>query len=633
MTLSTNKIDIADPSNRLVALIDDFNGSKNLTGTLNKYANQWLALQGECIEAAQAGTLVLKNTHGAPFRREWYWPVNHLSVSRQFTIILDRAVQEQKGVVINSPNKSRDKRSRDAVVQIAYPVSLSSTTIAVAAFTIRPTGEEQLQRAMRQLQWGMVWLQKFLLLPPNGQDSSIATDKADQFRQVFDLLNSTLNSSRGTDAATALSTEMATLLRCDRVTIGLLERSKIHILALSHSAEHRQNTNIIRAITAALEEGTDQRETILFPPLETPPGIILRAHTELAEKYGCGSLLTIPFLNSEGLAYGGILFERSGKEPFAEKTVILCEAVASLTGPVLRDKQHHDLSLFRKSLERGNQHLKNISGPGNPGKKLAGIATLLFLLFLVVAKGEFQIPAKLTLSGEIQRTIIAPFPGYVSTSLHSAGDHVEQDETIASLDTTDLTLEQLQWASRKKQADLEYQKAIAGNLTADAKIIMEQRKQAEIQLSLLEQKRKRMTITAPFSGLLVKGDLSQSIGAPVERGEALFELVPDNAFRLLLDVDERDIDFVAAGQDGTLVFNALPQHQLAFTVAKITPVSTPSNGQNTFRVEGKLLQTSDRLRPGMTGYAKIHIARKSLIWIWSRSIINRIKLWFWSSLW
>ncbi len=605
----------------------------NQPGTLDAYANHWLRLQGECIESAQSGILLIQKTEGTKSQKQWYWPIGQSLEPNYFAPVLNRATLEQKGVVLTPSTSVEEKSSSNNRIHISFPVALRDCSVAVAAFEIQPTGEEQLQRAMRQLQWGMLWLQKFLLLAENTTNISSGNEKPERFKRVFDLLDGTLAKAHCTDAASFLTTELATLLSCDRVTVGLLERNKMKILALSHSAEHQQKTNIFAAITIALEESSDQREIILFPPQESTPGIIYLAHTELAVKYGCGSLLTIPFLDSQGLAYGAILFERDAKAPFNEESVILCEAVATLTGPVLRDKYSHDLSLFRQAMKRTGQHLEKNLGPGNPGKKLAGIAILLCLLFVGLAQGNFQIPAQVTLSGEIQRAVIAPFSGYVNSTKHRAGDHVEKEAVLASLDTSDLTLEQLQWASRKKQADLEYQKAIAGNLTADAKIILERRKQAEIQLSLLELKRERMTITAPFAGLLVQGDLSQSIGAPVERGQVLFELVPDNAFRVILEVDEGDIDFIAVGQDGTLVFNALPHQTFTFAVEKITPVSTPLNGRNTFRVEGKLHKTMDRFRPGMSGYAKIFITEKPLLWIWSRPILDRIKLWFWSSMW
>ena len=214
----------------------------------------------------------------------------------------------------------------------------------------------------------------------------------------------------------------------------------------------------------------------------------------------------------------------------------------------------------------------------------------------------------------------------------SAGDPVEQGEVLASLDTSDLTLEELTWTSKYTQADLEYRKAIAENATSQAKIIDQQKKQAEIQLSLLHMQKERAEIKAPFTGIIVTGDLSQSVGGPVERGKLLFEMVPDDGFKILAQVDEKDISFIERGQTGTLIFNSLPKKKFQFSLSKITPVSTATDGRNTFRVEASLHDTSNRLRPGMKGFGKITVGRKPLIWLWTRALRDRIRLLGWTLL-
>ena len=85
-------------------------------------------------------------------------------------------------------------------------------------------------------------------------------------------------------------------------------------------------------------------------------------------------------------------------------------------------------------------------------------------------------------------------------------------------------------------------------------------------LSLNAYDLERAQLRAPFESLVVSGDLSQSIGAPVERGKVLFEVAPLDAYRVILEVDERDIAEVADGQEGHLVLSAFPNEPLPFTV-------------------------------------------------------------------
>jgi hypothetical protein len=59
-------------------------------------------------------------------------------------------------------------------------------------------------------------------------------------------------------------------------------------------------------------------------------------------------------------------------------------------------------------------------------------------------------------------------------------------------------------------------------------------------------------------------------------------------------------------------------------------VSTPEDGRNYFRVEAKLQQSAERMRPGMEGVAKVTVGTRKLIWIWTRYLMDwaRLELWW-----
>jgi multidrug resistance efflux pump len=137
-------------------------------------------------------------------------------------------------------------------------------------------------------------------------------------------------------------------------------------------------------------------------------------------------------------------------------------------------------------------------------------------------------------------------------------------------------------------------------------------------------------VRSAIDGIVVTGDLSQSLRAPVERGQVLFEVAPLDAFRVVLQVDERSIADVRVGQAGRLVLSGALSEELPFQVAKITPVSTAKEGRNYFRVEATLARTPDRLRPGMEGVGKIAIDHRRLAWIWTHEVLDWVRLTLWS---
>jgi multidrug efflux pump subunit AcrA (membrane-fusion protein) len=129
----------------------------------------------------------------------------------------------------------------------------------------------------------------------------------------------------------------------------------------------------------------------------------------------------------------------------------------------------------------------------------------------------------------------------------------------------------------------------------------------------------------------VSGDLTQAIGAPVKQGDTLFEVAPLAGYRVMLQVDERDIANVAVGQHGRLALAGFPGDRLELVVERITPVSKVADGRNYFSVEGRLANRPGVLRPGMQGVAKLDIGARRLGWIWLHRVVEwfQLRLWYW----
>lgn len=101
---------------------------------------------------------------------------------------------------------------------------------------------------------------------------------------------------------------------------------------------------------------------------------------------------------------------------------------------------------------------------------------------------------------------------------------------------------------------------------------------------------------------------------------------------MILQIDERDISELSTNQKGELMLSGLPGQLFPFVVQQITPVSTTQEGLNYFRVEAHLSGSIDRLRPGMEGVGKIEAGNRRLIWIWTHSLFDWLRVWAWKEL-
>lgn len=253
------------------------------------------------------------------------------------------------------------------------------------------------------------------------------------------------------------------------------------------------------------------------------------------------------------------------------------------------------------------------------------------LLFFIFVNGDYRVTADARLEGTVQRSIAVPVSGYVVEAGARAGDIVQKGDILFTLDDRDLRLERLKWVSQKLKSSREYNEATADHNRAKARVLGAQIEQAEAEISLLDEQLARTRMTAPFDSFIVSGDLSQSLGAPVERGDVLFQVAPLNSYRVILEVDERDIVDVKQGQTGRLALTSSPEDVLPIRVEKVTPISTPEEGRNYFRVEAQLEgELSSVLRPGMEGVGKIYVDERKLIWIWSYKITHWMRMFFWS---
>lgn len=582
-------------------------------------AKSWLPLQCRMIPEVSRGVVVLGEPDTGPFTPAAYWPEGE-SVRPELMATAEAAMAERRGVV--QGHMKTEPRQQDC--NVAFPFLIDDKLHGVVAIGLEGLPETQLRAIMRQLQWGAAWIELVLRRRQAEDDRTVS----ERTTAALDLVATALEETRFRAACESAVTELATRLDCDRVSIGFPHRGHMSVAALSHSANFGKRMNLIRAIGSAMDEAVDQMSIVHYPPSREGDNQVTRAHAELARAHGAASILTIP-LTAGDLYLGALTFERPARREFDQATIELCECVASVIGLILDEKRRNDRLIFFKIAESILLQLEKFLGPSYLGRKMAAALVLALVAFFTYAKGEYRITSQATLEGLVQRSIVAPFDGYILSEQVRAEDTIRQGAALAALDDNDLAIERQRWVSRRQQHRKEFDRALAEGDRADINIINAQIQQAAAQVALLDEQISRAKLVAPFDGLVVSGDLSQSVGASVERGQVLFEITPLNSYRVILKVDESDISQIEVGQTGSLVMSSIPNEPFRLTIEMITPVAEAQEGLNYFRVEAKLNNISERLRPGMEGVGKIQVDRRRLIWIWTHKLIDWLRLMVW----
>ena len=590
-----------------------------LTKTLDQevFTRAWLALLSEQIDNVVAGLVIIEeNQQSLPVAQ---WPDDAEDIGRLVDII-EEVFSESCGLISKLPNRP-DRLNQSYA--LAYPVNFDNV-VAVAAIEITIEDSDELPLTMQRLQWGVAWLEVLLRRQKSVNDGS----EQNLLRCSVDLLASVMTEAEYTAGAMALVTEVAHLLNADRVSLGFWQKNHIHIEAISHTADFTQRMNLIRFLAQAMEEAIEQRHLINFSIDSRYPNAIVLAHAELSKQHGAGQILSIP-LYHQGEYYAAVTFERPIEMPFTEEQVKHAQAILGLAGTALNEKRLNDKPLYEKFISASKVQWKRLVGPHYAGRKLAAVIVILLMTFFTFATGTYRVNTDVTIEGALRRVISAPFNGYVSNSIKRAGDIVKKEDLLARLDDRDLRLERIKWSSQYIQFQRQHREAMAKRNRAQVNILGAQIQQAKAQLDLAESRLKRTNITAPFAGLIVNGDLSQRLGAVIQQGEVLFELTPLDNYRVILQVDEKRIAEIKIGQRGPLVLSSLPEEEYYFQIEKILPTTTIKDGENLFRVEARLENPSDRLRPGMQGVGKVEIEQRRLVSIWTQTIREWINLQVW----
>ena len=431
-------------------------------------------------------------------------------------------------------------------------------------------------------------------------------------------------------AAAAVATELAAKLGCTRVSIGLYEQGRVIVRSISNTPDFNAKQAAVRSIAAAMEEAIDQRATVVFPVPDGAPPRVTRAHARLAEANSGSALCSVPIAAHDRLV-GAIVFERARE--FDPETQASAEDAATFIGPVLELRARADMRIGGRlfTFARGPRLL-----PAQLSRAKLAVAVLAVALGCApLWPATFRVVAPAHVEGAIQRVVASPFEGFVREVRVRPGERVHAGAVLATLEDRDIGLERDKAAAEASQLDKQYREALANDDPAQIVVARAKVEQAEAQLALATEQLERTRLRAPFDGVLISGDLTQSVGAPVKRGEVLMTVAPENDFRLVIDVDEQDIEAIKLSQVGRVMFAATPGQPVDVEVTRIAPIAVAREGRNVFEIEAHpsagaaASQAALALRPGLQGVAKIDIDSRRLFSIWTYRAGNWVRQMLW----
>ncbi len=578
-----------------------------------KFSQLWLATLCSFIPGVHSAVFMVPDRGNNSIRTVAKLPASLGQINDFISIVKYTLKKQEHGCF---PNASTvDNEAYDF---FSLPVLMQSKIFGILVIKVKHLPESRHPAVFNSLKRGVKWLR--LANATDAQDDNFYTS-------VVGLLAACFEQSSYQQGLIRMVTELTREFNCERAAFAEFRHHHCQVVALSNSSSFDDRSNLVRKLADAMDEAIEQDSAIVFPDPNAKQ--IQRAHQDLARKFGAGSLCSIPLVHDQQV-FGAVTLLRSEEMPFDSATLDLCQQALSLITPYLVLKRDDEKSLIRKIGIRIKKRLEDFFGFKNLVLKSVAIAATLLLSLVILIESDFRVSANAILEGRIQRVVAAPISGYLLSASVRAGDTVREGDVMASLDDAELKLELTRNSGQLQKARREYRQAQADRDLVKIRVISEQMNQTKAEIALTRQQLANIRLIAPFDGVIIEGDLSQLLGSPVERGDTLFKIAPLEGYRIILKVDETDISYISQGQTGTLVLSSLSDRSLPLTVERITTVAKGDDGANIFRVEAKLNNAPDLLRPGMEGVGKVNAGRARMIWIWTHEITDWLQLWIWS---
>jgi biotin carboxyl carrier protein len=432
------------------------------------------------------------------------------------------------------------------------------------------------------------------------------------------------------EAGLRLCHRVAAILQASRVTLGWREGMNLKLVATSHGGRIAPKVREAETIVRVMDECADQNNEVAFPAISGSKAVT-REHQEFSRAHQDQVVLTAPLRDGDGAAVGVLLVEREATEgrwaeADLERLRISCDLVAGRL-----------VDLHRRSGWWGKRAWRSVRatsarwlGMEHTGPKLAVVLLLLTLIALALIQVDHKVSAPFLLKTDSALMSTAPFPGYIDEVRFHLGDVVKKGEVLLTLDRRELLLEEANGMAIRDRNEREARSYEAENKLAEALMAKAQVRQEDAKLAIVRHRLAKTEIRAPFDGIVVEGDLRERLSAPVQLGEPLLKMVQLRDLSGQLQVDERDIGYLAQDLGGEVVFASRPDERFKVLVDRFEPVAEVRAEGNVFLLRVRLTDAAQEWwRPGMSGVCKITAGRRSLLWVLAHRTVETLRLWLW----
>ncbi len=401
-------------------------------------------------------------------------------------------------------------------------------------------------------------------------------------------------------AANRAARQLMAVLKADRIQITWRKQDagSCELIADSGLASLDSSSELL----AAAEEVALREDVTHFPCDQHANRHAILAVKQYAESLDA-SIIAMALRDEANRSCGAVLA--------INPTHVMTNAQLQVIAPALTSKFTMLQAMQPRIWER---LVRSLLDKTHQSKRLVALAAVSALSAAMLIPLPYQIDTICELQPVERRIVAAPFDGPLESVMVRPGDVVDEGETLARINPREIDYELAGVRAEFRRAVQEKKGMMAKHDFGGRKIAELEAERLQSQQDLLVYQRENLEIRSPLSGIVVSGDLRQSEGAPLSKGDTLFEIAPLDKMIVELAIPEDDLIHARESMEVTFYLHALPGETLSGTLLSIHPQAELRDHDNVFIGEVVVGDQKGILRPGMRGRAWIKADRKPLGW-------------------
>jgi multidrug efflux pump subunit AcrA (membrane-fusion protein) len=540
--------------------------------------------------------------------------------------LLEQISREMKPFVAPLLQKGTDKEDRRRQIGIYIPIETDGGLFGIFK-VVKQSESKVVYKEDVEFLFGIGGLIQLYL---NHLHMPKVLGRMEEIGKLFDVHKEVFSSLDPTKIAFTLANLLPEVIHCERCTVGLYDRKRLKIKAITGQDLIEQKSVTIRSLTRILEEAakTNDSVNLTHENLEgMEEGMLKEAGEEYFQENPFKVLHAVPIHDKEQ-NFGVIGVETTKEESFSQTDLTFLKFVSDQAAVAFRNARLFEGIPFARTWQRllkSSEKVRVLSWSKRIFFILVALAVILIPLLVPV---ENKVGGKCEIF-PIQRFYARPkTDGILKTFFVKEGSRVKKGDTIATLDEEPFQKKLREALTRREVLQSNVVKYFGLGQMADYEIERFKLKNVEVEIEFLQSELEKTKIVAEGSGIVITPQprFWERVGKPLTKGEELIEIGELDRLRLEVAVDEKDIKFVKVGQDVRFLLNSLPEKSFEIKTKVIREKAEVREPGNFFIVEADLDSLEGPFKPGMKGEAKIYTGKAPLGEVYLRDMIEWFRM-------